>query len=106
MKQNLKEFKVKIELFEIVAFPSFVLGLTIALGIFVVMGWDINVESSQRFFTVATISSLASAIYFSIKTTIWVMENKQKELKKKRNNVQKVSFEKNPKLYNQGRAVS
>ena len=106
MKRKIRRLKEMLDLVTVVLFPSAIVGITVALGIFAIRDIDITVETAQRFFTVATISSLVAAIYFSIKCTIWVLEEKQNKAKSKRKQTQIVSLENNSKLYRGARAVS
>jgi len=98
--------KDTIETIGAVVFPSIMLGLTVALGIFGVMGLEFCEETYDRFSTVVSISSLVFAIFFSIKATIFHMEQKQKANRMMDKNDKIVQFDKNQKLFERRSRIS
>ena len=99
MKRNLMKIKDVVETVLAVVMPSVMMGLLVAMGLFIAMGWDIIEETYSRFSIVMLVSSLAFAIYFSVKATIYMMEQKYMRANKKQKKAEIIPFGKNPKLF-------
>lgn len=88
----------KVETVLAVVFPAMISGLTMGCFVYMAMGWELTQENCGTYFNISLIAGLVSAIYLSIKATIYVMETKYKQNKKHRKAAQILPFEKKSKL--------
>ena len=96
--RNTKIMKDRLNTAVVTIFMSLSIGVSVGCLTFILKGEPITVTNSAEFFESAFIYSLVSAIYFSIRATIYQI-NRERTIVEKLNKLNKIRvFEKNPKL--------
>ena len=96
--RNTKIMKDRLNTAVATIFMSLSIGVSVGCLTFILKGEHVTVANSAEFFESTLIYSLISAIYFSIKATIYQI-NRERAMIEKLNKLNKIKvFEKNQKL--------